>query len=67
MEWIKCSERLPEEYDNVLVIVESKHIYVGYIDKKPDYWICFCECSDGSYIKNPTHWMPLPEIHKIEL
>lgn len=70
MEWIKVSDRLPEEYMRVAVFkIDVALICTGtaiYIDGK--FRI------DGTFISNnklfekvagevikPTHWMPLPE------
>lgn len=55
--WIKCSERMPEELEDVLVTdgrsVEVMYLRLGlwYVTSQ-DSAICGDEV---------THWMPLPE------
>lgn len=65
-EWIKCSERMPEDMDkevsvDVLVFLEG-NVYQAFYDKTSQCWID----TDGdelvdSIYENPTHWQPLPE------
>jgi len=63
MEWIKCSERMPEEDKTVLVLdkegIFTAHLYLGS-------FICSCECHDGSGLYNVTHWMQLPSTESIK-
>jgi len=54
--WIPVSERLPEEYEEVLVIFTGFN-FDGGLWKK----MRVCSIEDWEYIGNPTHWMPLPE------
>lgn len=55
--WIKCSERMPEELEDVLV-TDGRSVEVMYLRfslwyvTSPDSAICGDEV---------THWMPLPE------
>ena len=54
-DWVKCSERMPELYVEVLVLV-GNFIYIDslYYDKNlKEYW---WQGND----RLPTHWMPLP-------
>lgn len=56
MNWIKCSDRLPD--DGVCVIGFNEDIYMRtvYFNERNN---CF---EDGnSWVENITHWMPLPE------
>lgn len=73
MSWIKCSERLPDNYQ---MVVAAKFHYKGC---DPDICISrfhnddFFAFTDGLDARNydggchivmdftPTHWMPLPE------
>jgi len=72
MNWIKCSERLPENDDDVLVynpkdgistgFFESSNVR-GYFEDNGDYFL-----TDSGWESNyswapymsPTYWMPLP-------
>lgn len=57
--WIKCSERMPYEGQEVIVMdvncnrVQSGMVYVhgGFVDFNEEYY----------EVHNPSHWMPLPE------
>lgn len=55
--WIPVSERLPDEYTNVLVM--SKRFEKPQIDQM---WII---CGEKTWtLDNVTHWMPLPQPPK---
>ncbi len=60
-EWISVKERLPEEFENVLVANRRGKHYD--IDKAWWSGSGFSRCAKGSY-RNVTHWMPLPEPPK---
>ena len=60
MKWIKCSDRLPRLYENVLIYGNgiNNHIQTSFLfnneghrEWQEKYWI-------------PTHWMPLPQPPK---
>ena len=62
--WIPVSERLPEEYVNVLCHLRS-------LDRKSEYYSIDHLMEDGQWWKaanswkyEVTHWMPLPEPPK---
>lgn len=67
-EWIKCSEKMPEHNESVLVVIkEDGHtdICVGETNKSGNWMISgehWYEKSDPAI----THWMPLPDLPKIE-
>lgn len=59
--WIKCSERIPDEREVVIVCDDGVDVY-------PAVFIgaTFYEYGDGlieysMHMSNPTHWQPLPE------
>lgn len=61
-EWIKCSDRLPTDFEHVLVFDETEGICRGYVWN--DSW---SHHPLGSYagdgcLFHVTHWMPLPEV-----
>ena len=58
--WIKCSERMPDKFVDVLV-TDGIYVEVMWLDCDW-YWDSWIE----SWVvevdrKNITHWMPLPE------
>ncbi|HCR4030179.1 TPA: DUF551 domain-containing protein [Morganella morganii] len=60
MEWIKCSERMPEESGRYLCYVEE----VNCLGKSHYQWNCSWngECfRDDALSGRVTHWMPLPQ------
>lgn len=61
MEWIRCSERLPDLDKKILLLFTQydNHIEDGFIGDEGDgiYHYLF----DGDSLEsNPTHWQPLP-------
>lgn len=64
--WIPCSERLPEEYVQVLCYqpkVMEDDIWIGYLNEN-QRWV---KSTGFEQITNPvTAWMPLPEPAKFE-
>lgn len=63
-EWIKCSERLPEERDGFVLA----YLIGGTIEQliwcERGWW----ECSSGYFCPRDhvTHWMPLPDAPEVE-
>ena len=52
-EWIRCSDSLPEKYEEVLVYSAKYGVQVDWIADNVDYlW--------WNYGELVTHWMPLP-------
>ena len=65
-EWIKCTERLPEDGVHVLVYDKTEGICRGYLQMD-----CWNHYPMGSYASDAclfsvTHWMPLPNLPKDE-
>ncbi len=56
MKWIKCSDRLPEPYQYVLIFGNGINDYMktSFMFNNDGY----IEWEDERFI--PTHWMPLP-------
>jgi len=89
MEWIKCSDRLPDKEGKILVKIEDKYFVAlvykhdpnsfRFLDKENVYletpttmvWLgTETKIVSGNHkwypehFKEPTHWMPLPELPK---
>ncbi|MBE8598089.1 DUF551 domain-containing protein [Xenorhabdus sp. BG5] len=65
MEWIKCSDDLPEEYTEILFVIfqdEFSAVRSGYFTD--DNYFYSHPDDDLFDIKCITHWMPLPEPPK---
>lgn len=57
-DWIKCSERMPETYVNVLLTDEHDDITVGQLEFGDDIYFHVAGYVDRY---KATHWQPLPE------
>lgn len=57
-EWISVEDRLPEEYEDVLV-TDGVEVALGFFVMDPEYpqWDYAGHCVRGL----ETHWQPLPE------
>lgn len=53
-DWIKCSERMPDIEQRVIVSDQHGIVEIGYFHR-----VCFVPDSWTGMTK-PTHWMPLP-------
>lgn len=51
--WISCSERMPEDHEDVMCSDGNRTVIAFWFDN--DRWLF-----PGSEIKEVTHWMPLP-------
>ena len=54
--WIKCSERMPEKYVDVLVCDSKLNVFISH--QRYGYWR---DLRVGESRFEVTHWMPLPE------
>lgn len=76
MEWIKCSDKLPDDWQDVLIMLPScgcrdRTIEIGYVEERDEgEELCFI-VGDPSVdevktrkVYNITHWMPLPKPPK---
>lgn len=63
--WIRCSDRMPRNYDTVLLAILSKNGYdepayyvtIGCVKNKTEFDCYVGDICDGEKV---THWMPLP-------
>ena len=66
-EWIKCSERMPEEDKEVLFVRKTwgknKEIHIGGFDSKMKWWQAGSGVIKNEYV---THWMPLPSTEGLD-
>lgn len=74
-EWIKCSERLPEERVDVMVYVGEFFPKIAYCEREEKFLeeaaamgriptpkiYYWIDSNDDSERVYPTHWQPLPE------
>ena len=72
-QWIPCSERLPENGEQVLVYARSVHYALAKYDKMREVdgtykkqWVTFDAWKPFYTIKEVIAWMPLPEQWKGE-
>lgn len=57
MEWVKCSDRMPSQFIEVLVCTEDGSRYIAALNMQMNW-------DDGDFfddIQHVTHWQPLPE------
>jgi len=62
--WIRCSERMPEICDDVLVrVINPSETLMAYLSHSGNF--CYDRDGEGEEITcEATHWMPLPEPPK---
>ena len=65
MNWIKCSDRLPEDEQYYLIKDKEEGLLIGHYIADIESWSekgtgCGCCCSSITI----THWQPLPEPPK---
>lgn len=63
MEWISCEERLPEDMQQVDILINGKRrvVDVTYEMKKFFAFPPICKEQWTEIKNNVTHWMPIPE------
>ena len=60
--WILCSERLPNEFADVLCNTDSEEIFIAtYLGKMNDGTDCFDDNDGMMWEGNIIAWMPLPQ------
>ena len=59
MEWIKCSDRMPEINIEVLMLTEAGYYFIAEINANKE-WIT-SEVGEVKCGHCVTYWMPLPQ------
>ena len=63
--WIPVSERLPEEFADVLVCTDAEEIFIAsYLGKMNDGADCFDDDDGMMWEGDVIAWMPLPNPYK---
>lgn len=58
--WVACSERMPEEGDDMIVFTDEIVMSGVSYSKKKGFYLQALEYDDDEPVDNVTHWMPLP-------
>ena len=68
--WIPCSERMPAEFEDVLVVyldfMGEKHITEAYMEDEENAFDWRSTWNGDVIDAKVTHWMPLPDAPKEE-
>ncbi|WP_435050866.1 DUF551 domain-containing protein [Escherichia coli] len=59
--WISCSERMPEETSDIIVVSDGIVMSGISYSRRDGFYIAALEYDDDEPIGGVTHWMPLPE------
>ncbi|WP_416182849.1 DUF551 domain-containing protein [Escherichia coli] len=59
--WISCSERMPEETDDIIVVSDGIVMSGISYSRRDGFYMAALEYDDDEPIDGVTHWMPLPE------
>ncbi|HDY6642984.1 TPA: DUF551 domain-containing protein [Escherichia coli] len=59
--WISCSERMPEETGDIIVVSDGIVMSGISYSHRDGFYIAALEYDDDEPIDGVTHWMPLPE------
>ncbi|HBQ4757031.1 TPA: DUF551 domain-containing protein [Escherichia coli] len=59
--WISCSERMPEETGDIIVVSDCIVMSGISYSRRDGFYIAALEYDDDEPIGGVTHWMPLPE------
>ncbi|MGM8711095.1 DUF551 domain-containing protein [Enterobacter hormaechei subsp. steigerwaltii] len=65
--WVACSERMPEEGDDMIVFTDEIVMSGVSYSKKKGFYLQALEYDDDEPVDNVTHWMPLPAAPKQEV
>lgn len=61
MEWIKCSERMPEETGDIIVVSDGIVMSGISYSRKKGFYLQALEYDADEPVDDVTHWMTLPE------
>ncbi|CAH4927254.1 hypothetical protein AI2834V1_2608 [Escherichia coli] len=59
--WISCSDRMPEETGDIIVVSDGIVMSGISYSRRDGFYITALEYDDDEPIGGVTHWMPLPE------
>ena len=59
--WISCSERMPEETGDIIVVSDGIVMSGISYSRRDGFYIAALKYDDDEPIGGVTHWMPLPE------
>ncbi|HCJ7367120.1 TPA: DUF551 domain-containing protein [Enterobacter hormaechei subsp. xiangfangensis] len=65
--WVACSERMPEEGDDMIVFTDEIVMSGVSYSKKKGFYLQALEYDDDEPVDNVTHWMPLPAAPQQEV
>lgn len=61
MEWFKCSELMPEESGDIIVVSDGLVMSGISYSRKKGFYLQALEYDADEPVDDVTHWMPLPE------
>lgn len=66
--WIKCSDRMPEDEQEVLTINRMGHQFVSFFDEHSGLFFDRLDAPATECVEHilVTHWMPLPNVPQPE-
>ncbi|HDB9265084.1 TPA: DUF551 domain-containing protein [Escherichia coli] len=64
--WISCSERMPEETGDIIVVSDGIVMSGISYSRRDGFYMAALEYDDDEPIGGVTHWMPLPEPPRLK-
>ncbi|HFI8296089.1 TPA: ead/Ea22-like family protein [Escherichia coli] len=64
--WISCSERMPKETGDIIVVSDGIVMSGISYSRRDGFYIAALEYDDDEPIGGVTHWMPLPEPPRLK-
>lgn len=63
--WIPISERLPKQFETVILSTDKDEVFIGdYLGKMNDGSDCFDDNDGMAWEGNVVAWMPLPQAYR---